>query len=421
MTLEHAGFDEFWAPYLGGVGPAGGYVAGLDRGPPGRPRRTAPRAPARRSVQPHLGRLGGARAGLETPVRAGGPEERPSGRMRAGGTVRAMTIAGPPMTRAGWSCSPRCPSSGASPPVHPDRRRRDQPAVLVLRADGDRRRDPSADRAVRVDLRPLLRAGVGRGVRGGRDRHPVGAPRFRGAAPLELARRAADRRCAARRPAIACATGGGTARPDGAGRAADRARRGRRDRRCGPAGPTRRRCSRSAVVVVGYAVGPAILPAASAGCRRWRDGRCRWPCPRRLRAVAALQRPAAMPSADVARRGARAGVVCTAAAFLAFAALIDEIGPVRATVITYVNPAVAAVLGVLVLRRDVHPRHGHRVRARDPRLGARHAPSRDPGSGVSAVDRRTCGRAGRTPPRHHRPGLRQRRLASAPAGLGGGG
>jgi drug/metabolite transporter (DMT)-like permease len=44
------------------------------------------------------------------------------------------------------------------------------------------------------------------------------------------------------------------------------------------------------------------------------------------------------------------GTVCTAAAFLAFAALIAEIGPVRATVITYVNPAVAAVLGVLVLR-----------------------------------------------------------------------
>jgi drug/metabolite transporter (DMT)-like permease len=42
-------------------------------------------------------------------------------------------------------------------------------------------------------------------------------------------------------------------------------------------------------------------------------------------------------------------VVCTAAAFLLFAALIDEVGPVRATVITYVNPAVAAVLGVLVL------------------------------------------------------------------------
>jgi len=42
-------------------------------------------------------------------------------------------------------------------------------------------------------------------------------------------------------------------------------------------------------------------------------------------------------------------VVCTALAFLLFFQLIAEIGPVRATVITYVNPAVAAILGVTVL------------------------------------------------------------------------
>ena len=41
--------------------------------------------------------------------------------------------------------------------------------------------------------------------------------------------------------------------------------------------------------------------------------------------------------------------VCTAVAFLVFFALIREIGPVRATVITYVNPAVAVTLGVLLL------------------------------------------------------------------------
>jgi drug/metabolite transporter (DMT)-like permease len=40
---------------------------------------------------------------------------------------------------------------------------------------------------------------------------------------------------------------------------------------------------------------------------------------------------------------------CTAIGFLAFFALIAEIGPARATVITYVNPAVAVVLGVLAL------------------------------------------------------------------------
>ena len=54
------------------------------------------------------------------------------------------------------------------------------------------------------------------------------------------------------------------------------------------------------------------------------------------------------------RRGAPSGrcslaVVCTAVAFLLFFALIDEVGPVRATVITYINPAVAAVLGVSIL------------------------------------------------------------------------
>jgi drug/metabolite transporter (DMT)-like permease len=42
-------------------------------------------------------------------------------------------------------------------------------------------------------------------------------------------------------------------------------------------------------------------------------------------------------------------VVCTAAAFVIFFALIAEVGPTRATVITYVNPAVAILLGVAVL------------------------------------------------------------------------
>ena len=42
-------------------------------------------------------------------------------------------------------------------------------------------------------------------------------------------------------------------------------------------------------------------------------------------------------------------VLCTAVAFLVFFALIAEAGPARATVITYVNPAVAIILGVAVL------------------------------------------------------------------------
>ena len=47
------------------------------------------------------------------------------------------------------------------------------------------------------------------------------------------------------------------------------------------------------------------------------------------------------------------GVLCTAAAFMVFFALIAEVGPARATVITYVNPAVAIVLGALVLNEPL--------------------------------------------------------------------
>jgi drug/metabolite transporter (DMT)-like permease len=43
------------------------------------------------------------------------------------------------------------------------------------------------------------------------------------------------------------------------------------------------------------------------------------------------------------------GAVCTALAFLLFFALVADAGPARAVVITYVNPAVALVLGVTVL------------------------------------------------------------------------
>jgi drug/metabolite transporter (DMT)-like permease len=49
--------------------------------------------------------------------------------------------------------------------------------------------------------------------------------------------------------------------------------------------------------------------------------------------------------------GAVAGLafLCTALAFLLFFELIAEIGPARSTVITYVNPAVAVLLGVVLL------------------------------------------------------------------------
>ena len=65
--------------------------------------------------------------------------------------------------------------------------------------------------------------------------------------------------------------------------------------------------------------------------------------------IALVTWPSAMPGSDVIASIVILAVVCTAVAFIVFAALIREVGPVRATVITYVNPVVAAVLGVLIL------------------------------------------------------------------------
>ena len=104
------------------------------------------------------------------------------------------------------------------------------------------------------------------------------------------------------------------------------------------------------VVVVGYAVGPAILGRRlgglpTVGIMAVSLGLCALV----YLPIAAVQLPPAMPSTNVLASIVILAVVCTAAAFLVFGALVEEIGPVRATVITYVNPAVAAILGVLVL------------------------------------------------------------------------
>jgi drug/metabolite transporter (DMT)-like permease len=105
-----------------------------------------------------------------------------------------------------------------------------------------------------------------------------------------------------------------------------------------------------ALVVIGYALGPAILArslsdlpplgvvAASLA----------------IAAVAYLpagiaEAPSAWPSAKVILAVLGLAVICTAVAFLIFIKLIAEVGPARSTVITYVNPAVAVLLGVLVL------------------------------------------------------------------------
>jgi drug/metabolite transporter (DMT)-like permease len=65
--------------------------------------------------------------------------------------------------------------------------------------------------------------------------------------------------------------------------------------------------------------------------------------------IAALQLPGSLPSGRVIASIATLALVCTALAFVLFFELVAEGGPVRGNLITYVNPAVAAILGVLVL------------------------------------------------------------------------
>jgi len=63
---------------------------------------------------------------------------------------------------------------------------------------------------------------------------------------------------------------------------------------------------------------------------------------------ALIRRPAAITAPAVWSVVALA-LICTVAAFLLLFALVAEVGAARATVITYVNPAVAILLGILLL------------------------------------------------------------------------
>lgn len=69
--------------------------------------------------------------------------------------------------------------------------------------------------------------------------------------------------------------------------------------------------------------------------------------------LALPQLPRTLPSGRVLLAVGILGIVCTAIAFLLFFALIGEVGPVRATVITYFNPAVALLLGVTLLHEPL--------------------------------------------------------------------
>jgi drug/metabolite transporter (DMT)-like permease len=105
-----------------------------------------------------------------------------------------------------------------------------------------------------------------------------------------------------------------------------------------------------ALVAIGYTIGPMIIERKLGGLPS-------------LGVVAAslgvtvlvytpfalTQLPSTLPSPSVLFAVAILGAVCTALGFVVFFALITEVGAPRATVITYVNPAVALALGVVLL------------------------------------------------------------------------
>lgn len=104
------------------------------------------------------------------------------------------------------------------------------------------------------------------------------------------------------------------------------------------------------VVVVGYALGPWIVAHRLDGVPPM--GVIAWSfllCAVLYSPSLAFSLPSRPLSAPVIESAAALTVVCTVAAFLVFFALIKEIGAMRSTLITYVNPAVAVVLGVTIL------------------------------------------------------------------------
>lgn len=71
-----------------------------------------------------------------------------------------------------------------------------------------------------------------------------------------------------------------------------------------------------------------------------------------LTPLAALSAPSADPSGGALASVVVLGLLCTALALVLMAVLVDEAGPGRALVITYVNPVVAVTLGVVFLSEE---------------------------------------------------------------------
>jgi drug/metabolite transporter (DMT)-like permease len=110
------------------------------------------------------------------------------------------------------------------------------------------------------------------------------------------------------------------------------------------------------VTVVGYAVGPAILARSLSDLSGLGVMAVSLTITALIYVPVVLIGdgvPTGLPSGDVIASVLVLASVCTAAAFLLMFGLVNEVGPVRATTITYINPAVAVVAGVIVLSEPV--------------------------------------------------------------------
>ncbi|HET9554943.1 MAG TPA: DMT family transporter [Anaeromyxobacteraceae bacterium] len=104
------------------------------------------------------------------------------------------------------------------------------------------------------------------------------------------------------------------------------------------------------VVVIGYAVGPLIVSRALRDVPALEVVALSLAlCAVAYAPAGVAQLPPALPPASGIAAVAVLGLVCTALAFVLFFGLIGEVGPVRATVVAYVNPAVAVAAGVAIL------------------------------------------------------------------------
>ena len=102
---------------------------------------------------------------------------------------------------------------------------------------------------------------------------------------------------------------------------------------------------------VGYAIGPLIIKRSlrDAGHPIGMMGAALAVAAVLLAPAALLSAPSEMPTGDAIAAMVVLGLVCTALAFVLWFALIAEVGPSKASIITYVNPVVAVALGVTLL------------------------------------------------------------------------